>query len=93
MQSITVKYYNLVREVTGVPSEVCQVPPGTTLGQVLEQLVARHGPDLGRLVLDAAGLSPQVRLFLNGRAVTNDMLPDALPPGAELALFLAISGG
>jgi hypothetical protein len=67
---------------------------GTTVRELLDQLFDRH-PHLRGYVLDERGtLRHHVVAFVNGTAVADKQaLNDPVPPGGELYLFQALSGG
>ena len=68
--------------------------PGATVRDLLDQLFTRH-PNLRGYVLDEHGtLRHHVVAFVNGTAVRDKRaLDDPVPPGGELYLFQALSGG
>ena len=82
--SIQVKYFASLREVLGA-SESIEVMPGTTLGALRDQLIARGGE--------------HARCLARGRAVRSAldqvMADDTAPlhDGAEVAFFPPVTGG
>lgn len=91
---MSIKYYNLVREKTGRPAEVLEVPPGSRWVDVLQGLCDRYGAEFRQLVMPRPGrLGPQMRVFRDGRILLDQHLEEEAGEGAELALFCAISGG
>lgn len=81
---IQVRYFASLREALG-ERESLQVAPGTTLGTLRDQLVARGGE--------------HARCLARGRAVRSAldqvMADDAVPlhDGAEVAFFPPVTGG
>lgn len=67
---------------------------GTTLRAALDHLFARH-PQLRGYVLDERGtMRHHVVAFIDGTAVRDKQtLDDPVPPGGEVYLFQALSGG
>jgi molybdopterin synthase sulfur carrier subunit len=81
---IQVRYFASLREALG-PQEVVDVPAGSTLGALREQLIAsspRHAQALAR--------SRALRGAVN-QAMAEDSAP--LPEGAEVAFFPPVTGG
>lgn len=82
--SIQVKYFASLREALGA-SETMQVAPGTTLGALRDQLIARGGE--------------HARCLARGRAVRSaldqTMADDTAPlhDSAEVAFFPPVTGG
>lgn len=95
---VTVKYYNLVLEVTKKRSETLGVPEGTSLRELLLRLSERYGRQFREMILNEGdatlpSVSPHARIFLDGEAVSEGMLDRRLEDGAEISIFMAISGG
>lgn len=81
---VQVRFFASLREALG-PHEQVQVPPGTTLGELRDQLIAsspRHAEALARTRM------------LRG-AVNQVMCAEAcvVPEGAEVAFFPPVTGG
>ena len=81
---VQVRYFASLREALG-PHEQVQVPPGATLGELRDQLIAstpRHAEALART------------RTLRG-AVNHVMCDEAtvVPEGAEVAFFPPVTGG
>lgn len=79
---VTVRYFAVVRELLGRDSEEQELPEGTTVGQLLEQLIARQ-PVLDRL-------RRSLLVMVNRRYARPDQL---LRDGDEVALIPPVSGG
>ncbi|HHY96290.1 MAG TPA: MoaD/ThiS family protein [Firmicutes bacterium] len=91
---LSLKYYNVVREKTGRPAEVLEVPSGSRWVDVLQSLCDRYGPEFRQLVMPRPGrLGSQMRVFRDGHILLDQHLAEEASEGAELALFCAISGG
>ncbi len=92
--TVTLKYYNLIKEMTGTGSEKVTLSDETTLGQLLDNLSRRYGDAFREMILTPEGaLSTQARLFINGNTVTDELLHSPLEENTEIAIFLAVSGG
>ena len=79
---VTVRYFAAHREATGVADEVLDVPEGTSVTELVEELVRRH-PDLVDLRRDTV-------ISVNKGIGTGDI---GLQDGDDVALFPPISGG
>ena len=94
MITVTVRYHNLLRRMTGVKEETITLPAGTSLREALEHLAQRHGPKLrGMLFEPEGGVSLHLVVFHNQRLVRPDQHDAPLSDGEELMLFPAIAGG
>lgn len=81
---VQVRYFASLREALG-PMETAEVAPGTTLGGLRDQLIARGGRHAEVLARGRA-----VRCALD--QVMSDEA-DALREGAEVAFFPPVTGG
>jgi molybdopterin converting factor small subunit len=81
---VTVRYFAGARAAAGVAEERVALPEGSTVDDLLSDLVGRHGTALSR-VLTASSL------LLDEVAVRDRSLP--LPPGAVLDVLPPFAGG
>jgi molybdopterin converting factor subunit 1 len=79
---VTVRYFAAHKEATGVADEVLDVPDGTTVAELMEQLMRQH-PDLVDLRRDTV-------ISVN-KGIGNNAI--SLKEGDDVALFPPISGG
>ena len=90
--AVTVKIPPQLRSVTG--GEGSAQVDGTTVGEVLEALYARHGELRDRVADDGGGLRRFVNVYLDGEDVRFlDGMDTAVPDGAELQILPAVAGG
>jgi MoaD family protein len=91
---VHVRYFNLVRELTGSSAEDISLEVGATLGELLETLKAAYGPRFAEFLFsDKGSLNSHVRLFLNNKALINAPLSEVLTDGDTLSVFSAVAGG
>lgn len=91
---VTVKYFNILRDVAGRPTEVLRLPDQATVADALRAVTQQYGSAMSRFVWAPEGTkSVYLSLFLNGRRLTGKELDLPLPAGAELMLMPAIAGG
>ena len=79
---ITVTFYSYFKELTGTSSVEMELPPGTPLGELHQQLMKRF-PRLGEMrksTLIAVGVEYQGAEY-------------ALKPGDDVSLFPPVQGG
>ncbi len=81
---VQVRYFASLREALGA-GETLQLPAGSTLGDLRDQLVARGGAHAERLARGRA-----VRCALN-QVMADESTPVA--EGAEVAFFPPVTGG
>lgn len=79
---VTVRYFAAHKEATGVADEVLDVPDGTTVAELMEELMRQH-PDLVDLRRDTV-------ISVN-KGIGNNAI--SLKEGDDVALFPPISGG
>jgi molybdopterin synthase sulfur carrier subunit len=81
---------NLQRHVACPSAEV----PGGTVREVLEAFFADY-PDVRGYVLDEQGaVRHHMVIFVDGRPIRDRLsLSDPVPPGSEVYVFQALSGG
>lgn len=82
--SITIRYFASLREALG-GSETLDLPGGTTVGQLRDQLLARGEPHAAVLARNRA-----VRCALNKTMCGEDAV---IADGAEVAFFPPVTGG
>ena len=91
--TVTLRYYNIIKDAVGRASETLALPAGTTPIEMVVSLCQRY-PHLRPIALQAdGGLSPHLRVFLNGQVARPQHLTRSLCDGDEVMLFPAIGGG
>jgi MoaD family protein len=94
---ITVKYLLGLSESIGRKEERVTLAQGATVGELLEELFDRYGPDFRREVFDnvAGRVHSYVLILVNGLALTQlrEGLDTALDTGDVVILTRPISGG
>ena len=92
--SISVRYHNMLRRRAGIRSETVSLASGARLRDALEELAARHEPQLWEMLFSPEGsIESHLVVFCNGRLVHGDRAGFNLEDGHELMLFPATSGG
>lgn len=81
---VQLRYFASLREALG-PQETVEVPSGSTLGQLRDQLLARGGRHAEVLARGRA-----LRCALN-QSMADEATP--VPDGAEVAFFPPVTGG
>ena len=91
--TVTLRYYNIIKDAVGCAGETLALPAGTTPTEMIVFLCQRY-PHLRPIALRAdGGLSPHLRVFLNGQVARPQHLTSSLCDGDEVMLFPAIGGG
>ena len=94
MITITVRYHNLLRRMTGVKEETISLPVGASLRDALEHLAQRHGPALQEMLFEPeGGVSVHLAIFRNRQLMRHDQHDAPLSADDKLMLFPAIAGG
>lgn len=79
--NVTVRYFAGARAAAGTPEEAIGLPPGATVGGLVETLVGQHGPDLARVLTACSFLVDEVAGGPE-RALRDGSRVDVLPPFA-----------
>jgi sulfur-carrier protein len=90
-----VNYYATLRQVVGSRQVDFPLPPGSTLRQLVEEMVARY-PRLKSEMLDSQGnLYGHIHIFINGRDSTflEDSMDSVLGPEDTISIFPPVGGG
>jgi sulfur-carrier protein len=81
---------NLARHVACPPSEVS----GATVREVLDQVFEQNQPLRGYVVDEQGALRQHMVVFVDGRQIQDRQhLSDPVPPGGEVYVMQALSGG
>jgi molybdopterin converting factor small subunit len=93
MISVSVRYHNVLRQITGLQQETVPLSE-PTLGALLEHLAVAHGPALRTVLFGPEGqVSTHLVVFHNQQLAPRGQGDLPLADGDELMLFPAISGG
>ncbi len=84
MSTVRIRYFASLREALG-PGESLELPPGQTVGQLRDRLLARGGRHA-----EALGRERAVRCALDQALVDESAL---VGEGAEVAFFPPVTGG
>ncbi len=90
-----VNFYATLRQIVGQKTIEFDVPPGCSIGFLIQQMVGRY-PDLGRALLDKEGqLARHVHVFVNGRDVPylECQMDTVLKDDDTISVFPAVGGG
>lgn len=95
VKQMEVSFYATLRRVVGAKTVIFDLPPGTTLAELLETMLAQY-PLLERELLDEAGnLYQHVHIFVNGRdsAFLDKGMDSKLDTQDTIGVFPAVGGG
>lgn len=90
---ISVQYTTQLKASLGVPEEEIELPPSSSVNDLVERLKVQHGEAFTKFALDASGtLLPNLVVCVDDQQVT---LPDQvdLTEGSTVMFLSAISGG
>jgi molybdopterin synthase sulfur carrier subunit len=92
---VEVRYYAMIREATGTRREVVDVPPKSSVGDLLEALVERYGGDFTRYVYtEEKEVRDYLSFMLNGINVNSIKgLETPLKDGDVLSILPPVGGG
>lgn len=92
---MNVKFYATLRQVVGGKQIAVELPEGSTLRQLIAELVKRY-PGLEREMLDPQGnLNGHIHIYVNGRdsVFLENLLDTVLKPEDLLSIFPPVGGG
>lgn len=89
-----VLFYATLREIVGGKTVAFDLPPDTTVREVLAAAGDRF-PRLNELIWTADGqLGDYIKVFVDGREIRHLLLLDTpVPAGAEVSIFPPVAGG
>jgi len=93
---ISVRYFFDFARIAGMTEETVDMPPMSTLEQLFETLVSRHGKELRtRIFGEDCSLSAQVAILLNGRTLEKhkELFGHMLSENDVLSVIPPVSGG
>jgi MoaD family protein len=93
MYSISIRYFNILAAYAEKKTETVDVPPGTTVLELINQLGDNKPKMFREVVLQDGEVSHHLRIFRNERSLDGETLDIALEDGDKLMLFPAVSGG
>lgn len=90
---VRVTFVGLIQRLVGRREEAVLLPQETTLGGLLQKLVARYGHELEERLLDNGELAPQATVLINGRnALTQGGLEARLSDGSQSHVEIVVLG-
>lgn len=90
---MVIRFFASIRTITGV-KEIEWGEPVPTLGNLLEQLSARYGPEFRRWVLEGEGLGDSVMVVVNGTDARHKAGPATqLAPTDVISILPIMAGG
>lgn len=90
---VKITFVGLIQRLVGRREEAVLVPEETTLGGLIEKLVARYGQELGERLLENGDLAAHAAVLINGRnAMTQGGLQAKLSDGSESQVEIVVLG-
>jgi len=90
---VKIIFVGLIQRLVGRREEVVLVPEETTLGGLIEKLVACYGEELGERLLENGDLAAHAVVLINGRnAMTQGGLQAKLSDGSESQVEIVVLG-
>ena len=91
--TVNVKYFNLIRDITGIEEDVVILDASSTLRDLLGCLKLMHGESFSRyLFSDGGSLRPYISIVRTGVS-GNIHIDSELYEKDELYIFVVLSGG
>ncbi len=99
MATVKVKFFGVIRDVTGAQTTEVEMQDGATVMDLLKELHNRYGqPFYDRVLDEAIGVRTYVRLFINNEELPNNKLDarlveDGVAAEAMFYVMPAMTGG
>jgi MoaD family protein len=92
---VRVNFYATLRDIIGSKTLEIEVPPGATIGQLLDDIIRRYPRIKSELFDETGKLYSHVHVFVNGRDVPylENVLDTPLDPSDTINIFPAVGGG
>ena len=91
---ITIRAYASLREVIGARETALAIPPGETVGGLLESLCRTYSGLRGHLFDSTGRMKPHIIILKNGRNVASlQQLDTVVDEDDVIALFPPVAGG
>jgi molybdopterin converting factor small subunit len=91
-QQIHISYLGLVRNVIGCREETVKAAPGTTIGELLQFLVVKHGDSFQQSVLRKGGeLRSTAQVYLNDCDISEQQgLATQIGNGEQVSIVVGV---
>lgn len=92
---VTVKFFTVLRELTGKKEEEIELPNAITVAELLSLLSKRHGREFTDYVYDEKGrVRGHLHFLINGRSITTlQGFETRLEEGDRFAIIPPVGGG
>jgi molybdopterin converting factor small subunit len=94
---VQVEYYGRIGRTAGCAGDAISLPENSVLSDLMQELIARYGPQMEQLLLtDNGELRAEIAVLINGCAVSPRGLATPLQDGDNaimVALVPALTGG
>ena len=92
--NVRVKFFTTLRELTGKAEETVNLPKGSTVGNLLDELSRRYGPKFVEYVFDKGEVKPYLIVMVNGKSINAlDGLKTVLEENSTVAILPPAGGG
>ena len=93
MVEVKITFVGVLQRIVGCREEAVLVPEETTLGDLLRELIRRHGRELEEHLLENGDLAALATVLVNGRnAVSQGGLQAKLTDGSESNVEIVVLG-
>jgi molybdopterin synthase sulfur carrier subunit len=90
---VKITFVGLIQRLVGHREETIQLPPETTLGDLLQELAARYGQELVERILENGQLAAHVTVLINGyNALNQGGLTAKLSDGSQSHVEIVVLG-
>jgi len=91
---IKVRFFTILREMTGKKEEILTVEDGATVREVLDLLSDKYGNDFSEYIFKGRRLRDHIQILLNGVNITTlNGLDTRLKEDSTLAVVPPVGGG
>lgn len=93
---VKIKFFAALREITGLKEDEVEMDEGSTIENLLTNLIQKFGSQFKNYVLDEKSGEPRghLQFLLDGKNITSqEGLKTALKDGAQFAIIPPVGGG
>jgi len=94
-QSVKVKvtYLSVVRDAVGMDEETLDIEEGSTVGELLSSIMAKHGERMKQVLDPSSDMGQSIMVTLNGELLSPSDMDKAVSADAELLVGIPPFGG
>ncbi|HPC27403.1 MAG TPA: MoaD/ThiS family protein [Candidatus Methanomethylicus sp.] len=90
---VKVTYLSVVRDAVGTDEEMLDIKEGSTVGELLSSIMAKHGERMKQVLDPSSDMGQSIMVMLNGELLSPSDMGKTVSAGAELLVGIPPFGG